>query len=154
MKYVVGLGNYALADDSIGLRMIGTITERGLDTDFRTFLLGDGVSELLDLFRPDTEKILLIDTMVTASGGGKAGDVFVFSANALGAISGRMTTHQMQLERVLREADLRGYPIPKLRVMGIAPFGLEPYHGLSDVLGVRFEGYVEEAVRQIRSSEW
>jgi hydrogenase maturation protease len=156
MKLIIGLGAYAMGDDSIGLRLADAIAERGLDKDFEVASTSHDSLQLLSYFSEDEgkgpEKVLLIDCMRS---GRHAGDFVVFapeeveSRKALGGI----TTHEGDVLKVLQLGKELALPLPPIRILGIEPQSTEQSMELSEPLKARFEEYLAAAVKAIRT-DW
>ncbi|MBT3194435.1 MAG: hydrogenase maturation protease, partial [Verrucomicrobia bacterium] len=61
MRYILGLGNYAMGDDSIGLRLIEHISDNGLEDGFEAVEIANNGMNILTYFEADTEKIVVVD---------------------------------------------------------------------------------------------
>ncbi|MFH1018733.1 MAG: hydrogenase maturation protease, partial [Pseudomonadota bacterium] len=133
-KYIIGLGNYSMADDAVGLRVVEAIAQAGLAKEFEVENLSDNGIRLLDFFTPQTEKILLVDAVVS---GRNPGEYFFFDArDAQSAkVLSRRTTHEGDILSVLRLGVEMGLPIPPITVMGIEPERMEQGITLSPTLG-------------------
>ncbi|MCM2323475.1 MAG: hydrogenase maturation protease [Oligoflexia bacterium] len=153
MRYIIGIGNYSMADDSIGLRLIETIADRGMNTDFEAIDLSDNGLNLFNYLSESTEKMLWVDCVKM---GKRPGEFTVFSPELTESqkVLTQMTTHEGDMLKILTMARQAGYPIPPIRILGIEPEKLEPVFELSPILQSRFEEYLGEAIRQIRSTDW
>ncbi|HBL19055.1 MAG: hypothetical protein A2X36_13705 [Elusimicrobia bacterium GWA2_69_24] len=151
MRYLIGAGTYAAFDDSIGLRIVEHVAEKGLERGFSAVDLSAGALALMPYLDKTTEHILLVDT---AKMGLAPGSYLFFapeqvvSRKPLGGIS----THEDDILKVLELARATGHHIPPITLMGIEPETVRPGFGLSPVLAERFAGYVAEAVARIGAS--
>lgn len=138
-----------MADDGIGLRIVEYISENKLNTDFEVVDLADSGIRLLDYFTSNTEKILLVDSVLS---GKKPGDYFFFSPDDVesGKYLSAMTTHEGDILKIIELGKALGYSIPPMNVMGIEPSRIEPVMELSQVLKNNFKTYVDAAMEKIR----
>jgi len=63
LRYLIGIGNFSMADDGIGLRLIERIVQEGLDCGFEAVDLADEGFRLLFYLNEGTEKIVLVDAV-------------------------------------------------------------------------------------------
>ncbi len=150
MRYLIGFGNYTASDDSIGVRLVEAIAERGLDAGFRALDLATNSLNLLAYLQPDTEAVLIVDS---ARMGEPPGTVRFFApADVHGRTpQGGLSTHEGDVLQVLQLAASLGYPVPRILVMGIEPASVEPGIALSPALADRFEEYLAAAVAKVLS---
>ena len=148
MRYLIGAGTYAAFDDSIGLRIVEYVAEKGLEAGFSAVDLSSGALGLLSYLDPGTERLLLVDT---AKMGLKPGEWRFFSPEQVRSrkeLAG-LSTHEDDALKVLELARASGHHIPPLTIMGIEPETVRPGFGLSAVLAERFPEYVAAAVARI-----
>jgi hydrogenase maturation protease len=145
MRYLIGVGNYAGYDDSIGLRVAETIAEEGLDRGFRAVELAGNVLDLTYYLEPDTEKVLIVDTARMGKAPGEHAffgpDDVVTQKRQAG-----FSTHEADVLKVLELAGSLGRTLPPVTFLGIEPADIHTEVGLSPVLESRFREYVEAAV--------
>ncbi len=149
MRYLIGVGAYAMGDDGIGLRIVEEIARAGRATDFTAVDLSGGGVDLLAYFAPETERIVLVDAV---RAGRAPGESFVFDAadaETRKVLSG-MTTHEGDLLQAIELGRALGLPVPPIRVLGIEPERVEPGMELSPRLAAALPGYVEAAFRAVR----
>ena len=149
MKYVIGIGNYAMGDDGIGLRLVEAMAERGLGEGFELVEIAHDALRLLEYFTPDTEQILLIDCV---TGGARPGEHRFFTPAEVETrkdLSG-FTTHEGDVLQALTLAWGLAQPVPPLTILGIEPERMAPEPGLSPALELRFEEYVAAVLDHIR----
>jgi hydrogenase maturation protease len=147
-RWIVGLGNHSMADDAVGLRIAETIAQEHPSPDYRVDCLPDSGIRLLDFFTAETEKVLLIDAMVS---GKRPGDFFLFGpedVNNWKRLANR-STHEGDILSVLRLGREMGLPLPEIVILGIEPESLEPRMGLSPLLESRLRSYVAAAIGEI-----
>ena len=133
MNYLIGVGNYSMYDDSIGLRIVEYIAENGLDKGFEVIDLSANLINLVYYFDRQTTQIIIVDT---AKMGLPAGEYLFFSPQQVSStkkVAG-LSTHEGDLLSILRLAEELEYPIPELKLMGIEPLLIKNEFGLSAVL--------------------
>jgi hydrogenase maturation protease len=147
-RYLVGLGNWTMGDDSVGLRVVEEIDKRGLARDFETVLLPDSGMNLIDYFTSDTERIAIVDAVRS---GRKPGEFFFFRPEEVesGKDLSNFSTHEGDILKIVEFARQLGYPIPEITVMGIEPGRMEAGEGLSSEVGGEFEKYVEVLLKTV-----
>ncbi|MFH1262936.1 MAG: hydrogenase maturation protease [Pseudomonadota bacterium] len=144
-RYLVGLGNWTMGDDSIGLRVVEEVVRRNLDRDFEAVLLPDSGLNLIDYFRDDTGMIIIVDAV---RAGKKPGEHFLFhpddvtTQKSLDGIS----THEGDVLKVIQLAKELGYRIPEIVILGIEPENI----GVGD-LSKTIQQRLDEYVRRILS---
>jgi hydrogenase maturation protease len=150
MRYLIGFGTYTARDDSIGLRIVEHIAERGLDRGFRVLDLSANSLNLLTYLTAETEAVLIVDS---AKMGLSAGDVRVFAPAEVETRkeTAGFSTHEGDVLKVLELARLMGYPAPPILIMGIEPVSVESGIGLSAALESRFAEYVAAALERLRA---
>ncbi len=145
MRYLIGIGNYSGYDDSIGLRIIETIAEAGLDRDFTAIELGGNLLDLLHYLDEDVECVLVVDSARM----GRAPGEYVFftpeTATTRKQLAG-ISTHEGDLLKVLELAAALGRPLPPITVMGIEAETIAAGIGLSETLRDRLDEYVAAVV--------
>lgn len=148
MRYIIGIGNYSMADDGIGLRIVEHIAQNGLDRGFETIDLADEGMRLLFYLKEETEKIVLIDAVDL---GLPPGEYRLFKPEDVDSTKDmkRLTTHEGDILRILQFARSLGYPIPPITILGIQPGILDPGMELSPALQKRFSTYLQVALEEI-----
>jgi hydrogenase maturation protease len=148
MRYLIGVGNYSMGDDGVGLRIVERIAQAGLDRGFAVVDLSGSGYDLLTYFQPETERIVLVDAVVT---GGAPGSLVGFDpADAASEkILSRMTTHEGDLLQVIELGRSLGMTIPPIRILGIEPLRMEPGMELSPLLEAQLPAYIEAAIREV-----
>ncbi|OVE73636.1 hypothetical protein BVX94_03265 [bacterium B17] len=149
-RYIIGLGNYARDDDSIGLRVVEQIVERGLDKDFTAVEVGNNGITLLTYFNDETERILVVDC---ACMGKTPGDYLIFSPDDVASKKtvGNISTHEGDILKLIELGKQLGDPIPEIKLLAIEPESLGMDMKLSDTLASRLDEYVDAAVCEIES---
>jgi hydrogenase maturation protease len=149
LRYIIGIGNYSMADDGIGLRIVEHIAQQGLDRGFEAIDLADEGMRLLFYLQEETEKIILVDAVDL---GLPVGDHRLFKPDDVESTKGlkRLTTHESDILEILKFAKTVGYPIPPITILGIQPGDLSPGMELSPALQKRFQIYLQVALEEIR----
>ncbi|NQU41134.1 MAG: hydrogenase maturation protease [Lentisphaerae bacterium] len=149
MRYLLGLGNYAMGDDSIGLRLVEHIAEQCLDIDFEAIEVGNNGMLVLTYFTEETDLILVVDAVRF---GGAPGDFTLFSPDEVDTqkVTGGISTHEGDILRLIELAKQIDQPIPPIRILAIEPSSMDIDQGLSPELESRFEEYVQAAVEAMR----
>jgi hydrogenase maturation protease len=148
LRYIIGIGNYAMADDGIGLRIVDHIAQNGLDRGFETIDLADEGTRLLFYLREETEKIVLIDAVDL---GLPPGEYRLFKPEDVESTKGmkRLTTHEADILAILKFAKSLGYRLPPITILGIQPGDLNPGMELSPALQKRFSTYLRVALEEV-----
>ena len=63
MKYLIGIGNWSMGDDGIGLRVVEAVEREGLAKEFEAVDIADDGMRLLFYCTPETERIVLVDAV-------------------------------------------------------------------------------------------
>jgi hydrogenase maturation protease len=150
LRYIIGIGNYSMADDGIGLRIVEHIADHRLDRGFEAIDIADEGTRLLFYLNEDTEKIVLIDAVDL---GIPPGEHRLFKPEDVESTKGlkRQTTHESDILEILRFARALGYPIPAITILGIQPADLSPGLKLSPALEKRFSTYLRVALEEVRT---
>lgn len=148
MRYIIGLGSYSQADDSIGLRIVEHIAQNDLERGFEAVSLGDEGMSLLFYLNNETEKIVLVDAVDL---GLPPGEHRLFRPEEVESRKelNRLTTHESDILTILRFAESLGYSIPPITVLGIQPADLGPGMELSPALQERFDTYLRLALEEV-----
>jgi len=149
MKYLIGMGNYAMGDDGIGLRLVEHIAESVEAPGFECIEVGNNGMQLLTYFDETTEKVLIADAVKF---GGRPGDHIVFSPEDVETqkVVGNVSTHEgdiLKLITMARELDL---PLPDIRILAVEPECMRPDTGLSESLSRNFDKYVETVLKELK----
>jgi hydrogenase maturation protease len=153
VRYLVGVGNWAMTDDGIGLRVVEAIAERGLDKGFRAVEIAHDLLRVLTWFEPKTERILVVDCVRM---GRKPGEVVVFSPDDVRTekLTGGFSTHEGDLLKTIELARSLGQHVPPIRVLGVEPASMDQGMELSPVLADGFDSIVERAVAELNRPAW
>ena len=149
MRYIIGIGNYSMADDGVGLRVVEHIIQNGLDKGFEAVDIADEGMRLLFYLKDETERIVLIDAVNL---GLAAGEFRLFEPKDVETTKETqgLTTHEGDILKILKFARNLNYPIPHITILGIQPGNLEPGMELSPALQERFDTYLKVVLEEIR----
>ncbi|MCK4543722.1 MAG: hydrogenase maturation protease [Spirochaetales bacterium] len=149
MRYLVGLGNYFMTDDSIGLRMVEFILEEGLDKGFQAIEIPGNALNILSYLTDDTEKIVIVDAAQIEK---NPGEYRFFTINEVRSEKEtlRITTHEDDMVKVLLFAEKNGYTLPDICFMGIQPEIITMGDRLSSTLNEQFHEYVTAAIAELK----
>ena len=147
-RYIIGIGNYRMADDGIGLRIVEHIVRNGWDRGFEAVDIADEGTRLLFYLECETEKIVLIDAVDM---GLAAGEYRLFEPKDVDTTKEMrgLSTHEGDALKVIEFARTLGYFIPPLVILGIQPGNLDAGPELSPPLQKRFDTYLETALEEI-----
>jgi hydrogenase maturation protease len=154
MRYIIGIGNYWMYDDSIGLHIIEHIAENDLLKNFDQVEAIDLSANVLNLFSylsETTEKIIIVDTARV----GKAPGEYVFFSPDDVVTQKKLqnfSTHEGDILKVLELAKGTHYKIPEIEFMGIEPELIKPDCGLSETLKSKIHDYSIAALNRLCSS--
>jgi len=148
LRYIIGIGNYSMADDGIGLRIVEHIAENGLDRGFKAIDIADEGMRLLFYLNEETEKIVLVDAVDL---GLPPGEFRLFKPEDVASTKelGKLTTHESDILEILRFAKSLGYRLPPITILGIQPEDLSPRMELSPALRERFDAYLRAALEEV-----
>lgn len=149
MRYLLGLGNYAMGDDSVGLRIVEYVAEQGLDGDFESVEVGNNGMLVLTYFREDTELLLVVDAV---NYGAEPGEFTIFSPDEVETqkVTGGMSTHEGDMLKLIELARQTDLFIPPIKILAIQPASMEVDQALSPELETRFQDYVVATLHAIR----
>jgi hydrogenase maturation protease len=146
-RYLIGLGNYAMGDDSIGLRVVEYVESHGLARGFEPIEAGNDGMLVLSCFREDVGKVVIVDC---ARMGLKPGETAWLDSECVESrkIAGGLSTHEGDMLKLLAMARRLELPIPALKILGIEPERVGAGAELSPALGRRLPEYAELAARE------
>ncbi len=149
MKYLLGLGNYAMGDDGIGLRIVEHIAEQRLDNGFEAVEVGNNGVLVLTYFREDTDLLVVVDAVQF---GGEPGEFTVFTPDEVEShkVTAGISTHEGDILKLIALAKQIDQPIPPMRILAIQPASMKADQGLSPELEARFQEYVVAALHEMR----
>ena len=151
MRYLLGLGNYAMGDDSIGLRIVEHIAEHDLESGFEAVEVGNNGMQVLTYFEPETELIVIVDS---ANFGGKPGDCICFSPDEVEnhKVVGNISTHEGDVLKLIDLARKIDQAIPPIRIVAIQPKSMEMDDALTPELASNFDAYIEKVLTTVQST--
>ena len=145
---VIGLGNPLLADDGLGLEVVGRLA-RGYDCGPDVELEDGGTwgMNLLPILE-QAERVIFIDAIRT---GAAPGTVQRLDGDAIPRQLGlKLTPHQVDLQDLVAVATLRG-TFPEVAVaIGVEPEVVETRAGLSSTVAGRLDDVLDDVVHQLR----
>jgi hydrogenase maturation protease len=149
VKFVVGMGNYAKNDDGIGLRVVETIVDDGLDDGFEALEAGNDPTRLLACLQEGVDRVLIVDCAVM---GLSPGDYQVFSLKDVASKKeiGRGSTHDGDVVKFIELASDMGHTAPRVDFFAIEPKSLEMEMALSATLEEKLPEYVQAVIEEIK----
>lgn len=145
---VIGLGNPLLADDGVGLEVVGRLA-RGYDCGPDVELEDGGTwgMNLLPMLE-QAERVLFIDAIRT---GAAPGTVQRLEGDSIPRQLGlKLSPHQVDLQDLVAVATLRG-TFPDVAVaIGVEPEVVETRTGLSSAVSARLDDVLDQVVHQLR----
>lgn len=150
MKYLIGMGNYAMGDDGIGLRVLEHIVDNDKDVGFEAAEIGNNGMQLLTYFEESTEKILLVDAVKY---GAEPGEHLIFSSEDVETqkVAGHISTHEGDILRLFAMARDLGLYMPPIRILAVQPESMKMGDELSASLKVNFDKYIDAALNEMKS---
>ena len=150
MKYIVGVGNYSMYDDSIGIRVIEHIVEKGLDqkNNFTAIDLSGNVLNLTAYFNEKVEKMIIVDS---AKMNLNPGEFRFFKPESVKSEKelGGFSNHEGDVLKVIELGRRVGLVLPDICCLGIVPESIRDEFGLSLTLQEKMEEYVNAAIEKI-----
>ena len=148
MDYLIGMGNYAMGDDGIGLRIVEHIAENLEAPGFECIEVGNNGMQLLTYFEEQTGSILIVDAVKF---GGKPGEYTLFSPDEVqtNKVVGNVSTHEGDILKLIAMARDLGLHIPRLRILAVEPGRMDPDTELSPALQANFEKYIKAVLHEL-----
>lgn len=150
MKYIIGIGNYSMGDDGVGLRLVEYIDAHMPTRDFEVIDMSDNGLNLVAYLNEATERILFVDCVHM---GKEPGETLVFSPDQVTTDKAlaNISTHEGDMIKIILMVQGLGYHLPPMRFLGIEPVSCEPTDlgKLSPLLEERLPSYVEQAVAEL-----
>ena len=148
MKYIMGVGNYSMFDDSIGIKIVEEITAKNLDQGFSAIDLSGNLLNIFSYLDEDTEKIIIVDSgefEITP------GEFIWFTPDLVVSTKEltNITSHEGDIIKVLKLAMETGYHLPPIQIMGIQPEIIKSEFGLSKTLQANMDRYIQEAIVKV-----
>ena len=153
MRYIFGLGNYSMFDDSIGIRVIEHISENDLeDNSFKVIDLSANPINLFSYLSEDLEAFVIVDTALFEDR--KYGETKIFGIDDV--ISQKknlhISSHEGDIIQTIIMAKELGYPLPdssKIQFLGIKPELIKDEFGISESLD-NLPEYSKQAIDLIK----
>ncbi|MBF0207834.1 MAG: hydrogenase maturation protease [Oligoflexia bacterium] len=150
MNHIIGIGNYSMYDDSIGIRVIEHIHQINQGSwefpRFAAIEIGGNLLNLLSYFHPEVESILFVDSAKMQQA---PGSYRIFELNEVENSSkefSNISTHEGDLLKIIALARKTDYHIPPIKIMGIEPMEMRNEIGLSPLLAAHLLHYARVAV--------
>ena len=142
------MGNYAMGDDGIGLRIVEHIAENVAAPDFECIEVGNNGMQLLTYFDEQTDRMLIVDAVKF---GGKPGDHVVFSPDDVQTkkVVGNVSTHEGDILKLITMARDLNLPIPQIKILAVEPGRMDPDSELSPPLAANFQKYIQLALKEL-----
>ncbi len=151
MNYLIGVGNYSMYDDSIGLKIVEYIAENELEKGFQAIELSASLINLLSYFNRQTRKIIIVDSAKMHLSAGEYRFFSPLEVSSTKKLAG-LSTHEGDLLSILHLAQALEYKIPVLKVMGIEPQLIKNEFGLSSLLEEKIPLYSKLLINEFNSS--
>jgi hydrogenase maturation protease len=139
-RYLLGLGNPSMSDDSVGLRLAEHFFDKAVNGYEAVDMAHDSM-RILFYCEPGTEKIIVVDCVEM---GLVPGEFRIFEPNDVETTKelAGISTHEGDVLKALELGKQLGYSIPPITIMGIQPevttFGFD----LSANVAARYENYI------------
>lgn len=149
MKYIMGVGNYSMFDDSIGIKIIEEIVDKNLDKGFEAIDLSGNLLNIFTYLNKDTEKMIIVDS---GEFNLMPGEICWFTPDLVVSTKElpNISSHEGDIIKVLKLAEQTDYPIPEILIMGIQPEVIKDEFGLSKILEDKMGEYIQEAIGKIK----
>ena len=148
MNYIMGVGNYSMFDDSIGIKIIEEIIDRNLDQGFSAIDLSGNLLNIFSYLNEDTKRIVIIDSGEFDL---RPGEFIWFTPDLVVSTKEltNITSHEGDIIKVLKLAMETGYYLPPIEIMGIQPESIKSEFGLSKTLQSNMDRYIQEAIVKV-----
>ena len=140
---VLGVGNYLLGDEGVGVHAARELLEAGAPEGVAVLDGGTGGFHLLSLFQ-DYDPIILIDATMDGS---PAGTVRLLCPKFASDFPRTLSAHDIGLRDLLESAALLG-PLPRMYLITVS---IEQLQSMSVELSPRVKDAIPEVVRLARS---
>ncbi len=153
MKYLIGIGNYSMGDDAVGLKIVEYIDKQMPHRDFEVIDMSDNGLNIVAYLHEGTEKILFVDSVFMERNPGES-LVFRLDQVETGKELSHISTHEGDMIKILSMVQEVGYHLPPIRFLGIQPLSCDPsQEGLSDLIAEKLPEYVALALKTL-NQEW
>jgi hydrogenase maturation protease len=146
-KLVVGLGNILLKDEGVGVRCVELLRSRNLNQDVK---IVDGATMGFDLLEEmrGFDRVVLVDAVDM---GKEPGYIASFGAEELLKVAGgkKFSLHEFNLVDVIQLGKKLGYPMDKVRIVGIQPAEVGWGSRLSKIIEEKLPELAGRVLREI-----
>jgi len=144
----MGVGNYSMFDDSIGIKIIEEIIDRNIDKGFSAIDLSGNLLNIFSYLNEDTKRIVIIDSGEFDL---RPGEFIWFTPDLVVSTKEltNITSHEGDIIKVLKLALETGYHLPHIEIMGIQPETIKSEFGLSKTLQSNLDRYIQEAIVKV-----
>ena len=139
---VLGVGNYLLGDEGVGVHAVRALQESGVPEGVTALDGGTGGFHLLSLFQ-EHDPIILIDATMD---GAPAGTVSLLQPKFASDFPRTLSAHDIGLRDLLESAALLG-PLPTLHLITVS---IESLQSMSVELSPGVKSAVPEALRAVK----
>jgi len=148
VNYIMGVGNYSMFDDSIGIKIIEEIIDRNMDQGFSAIDLSGNLLNIFSYLNEDTKRIVIIDSGEFDL---RPGEFIWFTPDLVVSTKEltNITSHEGDIIKVLKLAMETGYYLPPIEIMGIQPESIKSEFGLSKTLQSNMDRYIQEAIVKV-----
>lgn len=152
-SYIVGVGNYLMYDDSIGIRLVEYIDEHNIikNPQIKLIDLSGNTLNFISYLNKSTNKIIVVDA---AKIGLKSGDYKIFNFHQI--ISEKesvcFSTHESDLIKIIELAGNLDYFIPEIIFFAIEPYEVKKEIGLSSIIQKNFLNYADKLCLEVLST--
>jgi len=144
---VVGLGNILLKDEGVGVRCVELLRSRNLNQDVK---IVDGATMGFDLLEEmrGFDRVVLVDAVDM---GKEPGYIASFGAEELLKVAGgkKFSLHEFNLVDVIQLGKKLGYPMDKVRIVGIQPAEVGWGSRLSKIIEEKLPELAGRVLREI-----
>ena len=150
---MLGVGNVMMSDDGIGPRLIEYFDEECIaELDFGLIDIGQDSFKLLHYCEEGIERMLVVDCARMGLEPG-AHRLFTPDEVATAKVLGGCSVHGGDVMKVIEMARTLGYPVPRIRILGIEPSTMEQGLELSKLLRGRLATYAQ-MIQDEMQKEW
>lgn len=144
---MVGLGNILLKDEGVGVRCVELLRSRNLNQDVK---IVDGATMGFDLLEEmrGFDRVVLVDAVDM---GKEPGYIASFGAEELLKVAGgkKFSLHEFNLVDVIQLGKKLGYPMDKVRIVGIQPAEVGWGSRLSKIIEEKLPELAGRVLREI-----
>ena len=152
-QVVLGVGNVMMSDDGVGPKLIEHFDEKcSEELGFGLIDIGQDSFKLLHLCEGTIERMLVVDC---ARMGLTPGSHRLFTPEEVVTAKevGGFSVHGGDVMRVIATARSLGYPVPRIRILGIEPYSMEQGMELSPLMQQNLPVYLQ-IIQDEMKKEW